>query len=60
MSVPQANMASLSSAQLPGGDSTGAACTVEQGVTDMVAKFRENLVLRRVARLDVSNGVVAR
>jgi len=53
-------MASLSSAQLPGGDSTGAACTVEQGVTDMVAKFRENLVLRRVARLDVSNGVVAR
>ena len=26
----------------------------------MVAKFRENLVLRRVARLEVENGIVVR
>lgn len=43
---------------LPGGDTLGGACSVAGGVTDLVAKIRENLVLRRGARLEVRGGLV--
>ena len=47
------------SSPLPGGDSPGAACTVADAVAELAGRVRENIVLRRVARLNVPGGVVA-
>lgn len=46
-------------AALPGGDSTGADCSVGDGVTDLAGKVRENLVLRRATTVSAGPGGVA-
>ncbi len=54
-----AALAALTAAPLPGGDSVGKPCGVGAGVTDMVAKIGENIVLRRGATLGAPRGMVA-
>lgn len=49
---------SVAGMDLPGGDSLGKPCTVGAGVTDLVAKIRENMLLRRAASLALPTGLV--
>jgi elongation factor Ts len=53
-----AALAALSALPLPGGDTVGKPCTVAAGVTDMIAKVGENIVLRRGSKLAAPGGIV--
>ncbi len=53
LGVDAAGVEALKQAQMSSGES------VEEGLTNLVAKIGENMFLRRAARLEVSSGVVA-
>lgn len=57
--VAEKTVQDVSGKDLPSGDTMNIPCSVGDGVTECIAKVRENMVLNRAARLETQDGLIA-
>lgn len=53
-------LSELEEKTLQGGDTQGLECTVAEGVKEVIGKVGENVVVRRLRKVAVSQGVTAK